>query len=130
MATVDVRPEAPPREHPPVSDLALWVSVLGGPFAYLLSLQVNYTMVDWACNTGHDAGLHLAHLVALALAVGAGLLGLALWRRIGGSLDSGGGSVSRSRFLAALGVLGSTLFALTIVAQWITVMVLGSCLRA
>jgi hypothetical protein len=27
-------------------------------------------------------------------------------------------------------VLGSTLFALTIVAQWITVMVLGSCLRA
>ena len=129
MATVDVRPEAPPRPQL-VSDLALWTSVLGGPIAFLLNLQVNYTMVDWACNTGHDAGLHLAHLISLALAAGAGWLGFALWRRIGGSPDSGGGSESRSRFLAVLGALGGTLFALSIFAQWITVMVLGSCLRA
>jgi hypothetical protein len=129
MGTVDVRPEAPPREHPPVSDLALWTSVLGGPIAFLVNLQVNYTMVDWACNTGHDAGLHLAHLVSLALAVGAGWLGLTLWRRIGGAPESGGGSESRSRFLAVLGVSGGALFALSILAQWITVMVLGSCLR-
>jgi hypothetical protein len=129
MGTVDVRPEAPPREHPPVSDLALWTSVLGGPIAFLVNLQVNYTMVDWACNTGHDVGLHLAHLVALALAVGAGWLGLTLWRRIGGAPDSGGGSESRSRLLAVLGVSGGALFALSILAQWITVMVLGSCLR-
>ena len=113
-----------------MSDLALWTSVLGGPFAFLLNLQVSYTMVDWACNTGHDAGLHLAHLVALALAAGAGWLGLTLWRRIGGAPDSGGGSESRSRFLSAVGVLSGALSVLTIFAQWITVMVLGSCLRA
>jgi hypothetical protein len=113
-----------------VSDLALWTSVLGGPIAFLLNLQVNYTMVDWACNTGHDAGLHLAHLVSLVLAVAVGWLGLTLWRRIGGVPDSGGGSESRSRFLAALGTFAGALSALAIFAQWITVMVLGSCLRA
>ena len=33
--TVDIRNESGPRERPPVSDFALWVSVLGGPFVFL-----------------------------------------------------------------------------------------------
>jgi hypothetical protein len=88
-------------------------------------------MVDWACNTGHDWALHLAHLVALALAAAASLLGFGLWRRVGQEWpDSGGGSASRSRLLAAVGALGGALFAVSVFAQWITVMVLGTCLRA
>jgi hypothetical protein len=131
MATREVRPEAPSREHPPVSDLALWISVLSGPFVFLLNLQVNYVMVDWACNTGNDWALHVVHLSALALSVAGGLLGLTLWRGAGRVWpDESGGSVARSRLLAALGVLGSLTFAVSIVAQWITVLVLGTCLRA
>jgi len=129
--TRDVRPEAPSPEHPPVSDLALWTTVLSGPLVFLLNLQVNYVMVDWACNTGNDWSLHVVHLVSLVLTAAGGLLGLALWRRIGESWpDPGAGSVSRSRLLAALGALGGALFAVSILAQWITVMVLGTCLRA
>jgi hypothetical protein len=129
--TVDIRPEIGPREHPPVSDFALWISALGGPVAFLVNLQASYTMVDWACNTGHDWAVHVAHVIALMLAVAAALLGLALWRRVGREWpDSGGSSASRSRLLAAIGALGGALFAVSIVAQWIPVMVLGTCLRA
>ena len=131
MTTVDVRPEAPAREHPPVSDLALWTSVLSGPVVFLLNLEVSYVMVDWACNTGHEWALHLVHLVSLATVVAGTLLGAALWRRVGRSWpDSDGGSDSRSRLLAALGTLGGVAFAVSIVAQWITVMVLGACPRS
>ena len=131
MTTVDVRPEAPPREHPPVSDLALWTSVLSGPVVFLLNLEVSYVMVDWACNAGNEWALHLVHLVSLAAVVTGTLLGAALWRRVGRSWpDSDGGSDSRSRLLAALGTLGGVTFAVSIVAQWITVIVLGACPRA
>jgi hypothetical protein len=131
MATVDVRPEAAPREHPPVSDVALWTSVLTGPIVFLLNLQVNYTMVDWACNTGNDWTLHVAHAVALLVSLASALLGRSLWMRIGGGWpDSAAGSESRSRLLAVVGTIGGAGFAISILAQWITVMVLGACPRA
>jgi hypothetical protein len=126
---VDVRTEAGPREHPPVSDLALWTSVLGGPFVFLLNLEVNYVMVDWACNTGNDWALHVVHFVALVLSAACALLGLALLGRMRANATDSGGSDSRSRLLAMLGILSGALFAVSILAQWIPVMVLGTCLR-
>ena len=131
MATVDVRPEAPPRKHPAVSDLALWTSVLSGPVVFLLNLEVSYVMVGWACDASNAWALHLVHLVSLAAVVAGTLLGVALWRRVGRSWpDPDGTADSRSRLLAALGTLGGVTFAVSIVAQWITVMVLGACPRS
>ena len=131
MSTVDVRPEAAPREHPPVSDVALWTSVLTGPLVFLLNLEVSYVMVDWACSTGNGWSLHVAHAVSLLISVAAALLGRALWTRIGGGWpDRMDGSESRPHLLAALGTLGGAGFAISILAQWITVMVLGPCSRA
>ncbi len=130
MSTVDIRPEAAPREHPPVSDVALWTSVLTGPVVFLLNLEVSYVMVDWACNTGNDWSLHVTHAVSLLISVASALLGRALWTRIGGGWpDTMAGSESRSRLLAVLGTLGGAGFAITILAQWIPVMVLGACTR-
>jgi hypothetical protein len=129
--TVDVRPEAPTHEHPPVSNLALWTSVLSGPVVFLVNLQINYVMVDWACNTGNEWALHVVHLAALLVVMAGTLLGIVLWRRVGGGWpDPRGGSASRSRLLAALGTLGGLTFGVSILAQWVTVMVLGTCLRA
>ena len=130
MASLDVRPEPPPREHAPVPDLALWTSVLSGPLLFLLNLQINYVLVDWACNTGNEWALHVVHLVSLLLVSAGTLLGITLWRRLGGAWpDGAAGSASRARLLAALGTLGGVTFALSIGAQWITVIVLGVCLR-
>jgi hypothetical protein len=88
-------------------------------------------MVDWACTTGNEWALHVVHLVSLILCIGAAVLGLTLLRRAGGGWpDSGGSSASRSRLIATIGLLGGALFAVSILAQWITVMVLGTCSRA
>ena len=128
--SVDVRTEAGPREHPPVSDLALWTSVLGGPFLFLLNLEVNYVMVDWACNTGNEWALHVVHLVSLVLSAACALLGVILLRRVRrAEPDTDRASDARSRLLATLGISSGTLFAVSVFAQWIGVMVLGTCLR-
>jgi hypothetical protein len=129
--TTDVRPESGPHEHPPVSDAALWTVVLLGPVVFLLNLQVNYSMVDWTCNTGHGWALHVVHMVSLVVMVMGTLLGIALWRRTGGGWpDPGAGSVSRSRLLAVVGTLGCLLFIISLIAHWIPVMVLGPCPRS
>ena len=128
-ASVDVRSETGPREHPPVSDLALWTSVLGGPFVFLLNLEVNYVMVDWACNTGNDWALHLVHFVSLLLCAACAVLGLTLLRHVRGAEPDSGSSDSRSRLLATLGISSGALFAVSVLAQWIPLMVLGTCLR-
>jgi hypothetical protein len=129
--TVDIRNESGPRERPPVSDFALWVSVLGGPFVFLLNLEVSYVMMDWACYTGNDWAMHLVNAVALVLAAATAALGLSTWARVGREWpDSGGSAASRSRLMATVGTMSGTLSAVSVLAQWITVMVLGTCLRA
>ena len=129
-ASFDIRTEAAPREPPPVSDLALWTSVLGGPFLFLLNLEVNYVMVDWACNTGNDWALHVVHFVSFVLSAACALLGVMLLRRVRRSgPDTDRASDARSRLLATLGISSGTLFAVSVSAQWIGVMVLGTCLR-
>jgi len=128
-ASVDVRTEARPRQRPPVSDLALWTSVLGGPFLFLLNLEVSYVMVDWACNTGTDWALHVVHFVSLLLSAACALLGLTLLRRVRRAGPDSDRDDGRSRLLATLGLLSGTLFAVSIFAQWIGVIVLGTCLR-
>ena len=128
-ASFDIRTEAAPREPPPVSDLALWTSVLGGPFLFLLNLEVSYVMVDWACNTGNDWALHVVHFVSVVLSAACALLGLTLLRRVRSAGPDGDREDARSRLLATVGILSGALFAVSVFAQWIGVMVLGTCLR-
>ena len=129
--TVDTRPEAAPREQAPVSDTALWTAVLLGPVVFLVNLQVAYVMVDWSCSSGTTWSLHIVHAVAAAIAVAGTLVSRSFWRRAGGEWpDSAGGSAARTRLLGALGTLGGALFALSIGAQWLTVMILGACPRS
>jgi hypothetical protein len=103
-ASVNIRVEAPPREHPPVSDLALWMSVLGGPFVFLLNLEVNYVMVDWACNTG-TAGRCMSCISCRSCSpLRCALLGVALLRRVVRADQPARRWAERGRVLATLGI--------------------------
>ncbi|HYE15510.1 MAG TPA: hypothetical protein VD968_13790 [Pyrinomonadaceae bacterium] len=110
--------------------LALWAGVLAGPTATLVQLQTNYALVLWACGAGREWALHLVALLALLVAVGAGLLSLRNWRLAGGDWEDGGaGVMPRSRFMAAVGMFVSLHSALITIAQWIPIFVYGPCDR-
>ncbi|HEX8271507.1 MAG TPA: hypothetical protein VF615_02575 [Longimicrobiaceae bacterium] len=108
---------------------ALWFAVLAGPVAWMLGLNAAYAFVRLACDEQTLLYMHASSLLTLALALGGGAVALREWRRAGGEWPGeGGGAVPRSRFMAALGLLGSGLFALTIVAQWIANLFLNPCM--
>lgn len=107
--------------------LSLWAGVLAAPTAFLLNLQVGYLLATVECRSA-TPWLHLSSLLMLLLALGGGALAWRDWRRSGGEWPGDGGSVvARSRFLSVLGMLGSALFALVILAQWLPVLFLGPC---
>jgi hypothetical protein len=108
--------------------LALWLGLLAAPLAWLVNLLLSYTLVLWACSTGRQYTLHLVTLAMLLLAAAGGFMAWRAWRRAGRTWhDEAGGVLPRSRFMAALGVLLSSLFFLAILAQGIPSFVLSAC---
>lgn len=113
----------------PGTILALWSCVLGGPAAWLCAFELNLMLVPWACSgRGRMTAVHAVFALALLLAALSASKAASLWRGAGQSWPGEeSGSVSRSRFLAAVGVLLSSLSGLVITAQWITNFFLGPC---
>jgi hypothetical protein len=107
----------------------LWIAVFMAPVAFFLHLQVNYALVPWACSTGNTFPIHIATFVAMALA-GAGCF--TTWRswRHAGTIwpDDARGSLTRTRFMAALGFLMGILFLLVILAQAVPTFIFEPCL--
>lgn len=113
----------------PAGMLALWAAVLAAPLAWMLGLNAGYALVLVACAGGSMLPLHLVSFVTLLLALGGGWVAMREWRRTAaeGQLEAAG-TLPRSRFMAALGLLTSALFGLAIVAQWAANLFLHPCM--
>jgi hypothetical protein len=89
-----------------------------------------YIIVPWACPVPHRIiYIHLLSLLVLALSVAAGLLSWREWTRAGRLWPSGddGSPVMRTRFLAVLGLMSSTMFFLISLGQAIAALMLNPC---
>lgn len=98
----------------PVSPV-LWFAVLGAPGAYAVQLGLGYWLVEAACSpTGGRWGISLGTwaivvtALAAAVAVGAGLTAVWLFRRHGDRHEPP--PAGRVAFLAAIGMAVSVLF--------------------
>jgi hypothetical protein len=119
----------PRTDVPDAAELrALWAGFLLAPTAFLLNLEVAYALVPTACSSQNRLLVHGVHLVCLLIALTGGFSALRLWRFRGETWPGEeGGPVSRSRFMAGVGLLLSAFFILVIVAQWIPSLVLHPC---
>jgi hypothetical protein len=104
----------------PLSELLLWVGVLLPPLAWSVYLETVYLFSDYGCKNLNFFPNHLVSIAALIIS----LLGLAVawsnWQKSGSTWpDEGSGSVARSRFMSALGLLTGSLFSVLIFAQWL-----------
>ena len=107
--------------------LALWGGVLLPPLAFMLNLQIAYTLVTLACESARP-WLHLSTAAMLLLALGGGALAWRSWKRAGEEPSSREeGTLPRSRFLAIVGLMSAALFTLTILVQWLPMFVLRPC---
>ena len=107
----------------------LWFAVLAGPLAWMLGLNAQYSLVRLACAKGNMLYLHAVTVLTLALALAGVWMALREWRRTGRHWpDEHGGTMSRSRFMAVVGLMAGALFSLTIVAQWLANVFLNPCM--
>ncbi|MBV9772378.1 MAG: hypothetical protein JO040_00415 [Gemmatimonadetes bacterium] len=119
------------REHfrEPGGIATLWFALLAGPVAWMLGLNADYALVRVACAKDTLLPLHAVSLATLLLALAGGGVAWREWRRAGREWPGEGpGTIPRSRFMVAMGVLASALFSLVIVAQWVSILFLNPCM--
>jgi hypothetical protein len=109
---------------------AQWAGLLVAPVAWAAQQMTLYTMVPWACQTGHFFALHAVSAASILLAAIGALVARRNRQRAGRehSDDGRAGALARSRFLAVAGLVTSAFFALVIFAQWLAIIVLHPCL--
>src|SRR5712671_1547522 len=97
----------------------LWFAVVGPPAAWFASLVVSYFAVHEVCRVHSSMAPRVVSLVALVVAVAAGLAGRGIWVRAAQS--------ERTRFMAQIGVLGGALFSLIMFLQIVATLLLPAC---
>lgn len=107
----------------------LWFAVLAGPLAWMLGLNAEYGLVRVACARDTNLSLHLVSIATLLLALAGGWVSWREWKRTGREgPGEGGGTLARSRMMVAMGLMGSALFSLAILAQWVASFFFDPCM--
>jgi len=108
----------------------LWAGLLGGPFMFLLNLQLNYMLVSIACQSGKNTMLHVVALGCLILTFAAAAVAWKLWHTSGADWPADTpGATSRTRFMSFWGVLTNCLFLFAGIALWLPAFILNPCQR-
>lgn len=107
---------------------AQWVGLFLAPAAFFAHLQTRYVLVPWACATNGQLWIHVVDVTALAIALLGAYAGWRAWQRAGREEPGeAGGAVPRTRLMGVLGLGASLMFALLLVAQWMTNFFFSPC---
>jgi hypothetical protein len=107
---------------------ALLAGFFAGPLVWGLTLQINYSLVKWACLGGRPVILSLFSLIALALVGGGFWLSWRAWQKLRAHGDiEGAKTVDRSYFLAISGMWLSGIFALLILTSSVLPFIVRPC---
>jgi hypothetical protein len=110
------------------STAAQWFGLIAPPLAMLANQQAQYALVPWACYSGLHFVVHIPPVIFLAITALAGLAARREWRAGGGGEPgTESGIFARARFLGAIGVGASVLFAAIIAAMWVADAFLNTC---
>jgi hypothetical protein len=107
--------------------LRLWFGFLGAPVIWATRFGASYALVPAACGGSGLAWMQAVTWMALAGTAWAGLFAWRAWR---GGLVGGGETRAarlRSRFMGAVGLLGSVLFFLVIAAEALALVLVPPC---
>ena len=105
-----------------------WFPILVPPLAALVQQSASYALVAAECAQQQRLPVHLVTALGLAVALTGAAIAWRQWRAVGVAAPrDSGDAVSRTRFLAIVGVSISGLMALAIAAQWLTTAFISPC---
>jgi hypothetical protein len=100
-------------------DFYAWLGMLGPPTIWLTNFEIIYARVLPSCAIKSNLWLVIASLIALALIAGCGFLAI---RELGGPTEN-----KTRQFMAQVGVMSASLFALVTIAQIIAMLLMDPC---
>ena len=100
-------------------DFYAWLGMLGPPTIWLTNFEIIYARVLPACAIKSNIWLILSSVLCLALIAGCGFLAV---RELGGPATN-----KTRRFMAMVGLMSASLFALVTVAQIIAMVIMEPC---
>jgi hypothetical protein len=104
----------------PISELLLWTGFLLPPLAWSVCLEAIYLLSDYACLGGERLPNHIVSAAFLLVSLIGFGIAWSNWNKSGAMWPDGrSGSIPRSRFMSALGLLAGALFSALIFAQWL-----------
>lgn len=108
--------------------LIAWIGILLAPATWIVSFELNYALVPFACQSRSTWPLHSTSIVALVIA-GVGLIAAGYtWSATGKvGLSDHADPVHRNGFLGMFGLLFSGILMVLISAQWIPVFFVDPC---
>lgn len=107
----------------------LWYAVFGAVISWLIELFVIYLSVSYACVSGNVLWLYVLNVAALMVALGAALASYSIWQDTGAGLPSEHATrVDRTKMLAVVGLMFSTLTVMVLVGQLLAIPIIGPCI--
>jgi hypothetical protein len=103
--------------------------LFAGSIAWLISTQLNYALVGWACSAGAGWVTSAAAAALMVVSLGGGLLSWRAWANAGPVPEPDSSIAAPRRLLAGIGVLSAALFALVIGLQGTAGLLLQGCER-
>ncbi|HEV2804716.1 MAG TPA: hypothetical protein VGW57_07290 [Chthoniobacterales bacterium] len=100
-------------------DFHAWLGMLGPPAIWLTNFEIIYARVLPSCAIKSNIWLIISSLICLVLIAGCGFLAV---RELGST-----GENKTRRFMAQVGVMSASLFALVTIAQIIAMLLMDPC---
>lgn len=98
------------------------------PFAWLLDLQVSYSLVKWVCETGRRELLLALPAGSLAIIAVASWMSWSCWTKLRDeAIETGARTVDRSYLIAVAGLAMNALFGLLILTSFAPRIFLSPC---
>jgi hypothetical protein len=121
---IKAQPLGDASKHEVRKDLEQWIGMLGGPILWLVQFQTIYSISGWGCALHSKAPLYLTSGVFLVLSILTGFIAARHLHPAGGDT-----AARRTKFMARVGVLISSLFSLAIIAQALATIILSQCME-
>jgi hypothetical protein len=103
--------------------------LFAGAFAWIISTQLNYSLVALVCATGMPWAIPSIALVLVAVSLAGGFLSWRAWTTPTTEPPPDSSIAEPRRFLAGVGMLSAVLFALVIATQGSAALLLQGCER-
>ena len=113
----------------PNGNLAIWFAFLGAPVVWFTAMVFVYFNVARACVVGSSLSLYIIDGAALAIILLAGFIGYSIWVDTGEELPGEHGTrTDRSRLMAVVGIMMSSLFGVVVAGHIVAMMIVGPCI--